>query len=151
MHLNAEVEVPRKAVRLGALYVERVEPESDLLMPTPKNVKRLNPLSEIKGVLEPTEITGVKHPVHYYDGTRGHFSFREVPDAVSYSIYVSLSLTGDGAILLGKNVRKSGELVKGFLAGRENYAFIVWRNAKGEVSKPSAPFKFTLNDEFAEK
>ena len=151
MHLNDEVDVPRKAVRLGGLYVEQVEPEIALRMPVPENVKRQNPLAEINGVLEPTEITGVKHPVHYYDGTRGHFSFREVEGAASYDIYVSLSPTGDGAIRLGKGLKKSGELVKGFLAGRDNYAFIVWRDAKGALSNPSAAFKFRLNDEFAEK
>ena len=151
MHVNELVEAPRRAVRLGDLYVEQVEPDSDVRMPVPKDVKRQNPLAEIRGVLEPTEITGVKHPIHYYDGTRGHFSFREVEGAVSYDVYVSLSPTGEGAILLKKGAKKSGELVNGFLAGRDNYAFIVWRNAKGEVSKPSAPFKFRLEDEFAEK
>ena len=45
----------------------------------------------------------------------------------------------------------AGSSVKGFLAGRDHYAFIVWRNKKGEVSKPSKPFKFMLKDEFAEK
>ena len=125
--------------------------DSDVRMPAPKNIRRQDPLAEVNGVLEPTEITGVKHPMHYYDGTRGHFSFREVEGAVSYDVYVSLSPTGEGAILLKKGAKKSGELVNGFLAGRDNYAFIVWRNAKGEVSKPSAPFKFRLEDEFAEK
>ncbi len=71
--------------------------------------------------------------------------------AKDYDIYVSLSPTGEGAILLKKGVKASGELVNGFLADTDNYAFIVWHDAKGATSKPSAPFKFRLKDEFAEK
>lgn len=151
MHVNDVVKTKRAPVSFGSLYVEDVEPDSDLAMPCAENVKRQNPLAEIDGTLPPTEITAVKHPLHYYDGTRGHFSFREMEGAASYDVYVSLSPAGDGAILLKKGVKKSGELVTGFLAGRENYGFVVWRDAKGAVSKPSAPFKFLLNDEFAEK
>ena len=151
MHVNDVVKTKRAPVSFGSLYVEDVEPDSDLVMPCAENVKRQNPLAEIDGTLPPTEITAVKHPLHYYDGTRGHFSFREMEGAASYDVYVSLSPAGDGAILLKKGVKKSGELVTGFLAGRENYGFVVWRDAKGAVSKPSAPFKFLLNDEFAEK
>ncbi len=88
------------------------------------------------------------HPEHQYDGTRGHFAFKEVEGAAAYDIYVSLKPTDEGAILL-KTVKASGELVNGFLA--DNYAFVVWRDGKGGVSRPSAPFKFRLKDEFAEK
>ena len=71
--------------------------------------------------------------------------------AKDYDIYVSLSPTGEGAILLKKGAKKSGELVTGFLPETDNFAFIVWHDAKGATSKPSAPFKFMLHDEFAEK
>lgn len=152
MHADALVETDRGAVLLGALYVEGIEPDSDLVMPPPPaGRKRVNPIAEIAGTLPSSEVTGVTHPTHYYDGTRGHFAFKEMPGAVGYDIYVSLNPTGEGAILLKKGAKASGELVTGFLAGRENYAFVVWRDKSGAVSKPSAPFKFTLRDEFAEK
>ena len=152
MHVNALVDVKITPVKFGSLYVERIEPAGGAKMsPPPKGVKRQNPLAEIVGTLPATEITGVTHPLHYYDGTRGHFAFGEMPEAAGYDIYVSLTPTGEGSILLGRNLKASGELVKGFLAGRDHYAFIVWRNKKGEVSKPSKPFKFMLKDEFAEK
>ena len=82
---------------------------------------------------------------------RGHFAFTEMPDAKSYDIYVSLSPTGEGAILLKKGAKASGELVRGFLPNTDNYALVVWHDANGATSKPSAPFKFRLKDEFAEK
>lgn len=34
---------------------------------------------------------------------------------------------------------------------RGHCAFLVWHDAKGATSKPSAPFKFRLKDVFAEK
>jgi hypothetical protein len=152
MHVNALVDVKPAPVSFGSLYVERIDPADGAAMPPPpKGVKRQNPLAEIAGTLPATEITGVTHPLHYYDGTRGHFAFKEMPEAAGYDIYVSLTPTGEGAILLGKNLKASGALVKGFLAGRDHYAFIVWRNRKGELSEPSKPFKFMLKDEFAEK
>lgn len=152
MHVNAVVDIKPTPVLFGALYVEGVESaDGPCMPPPPTGARRLNPLAELKGTLTPTEITGVKHPIHYYDGTRGHFAFKEVPEAAFYDIYVSLYPTGEGAICLATGVKKSGALVKGFLPGRDNYAFIVWRDAKGRTSKPSAPFKFLLNDEFAEK
>ena len=105
----------------------------------------------LRGTLPPSEVTGVSEPAHYYDGTRGHFAFREMPGAASYDIYVSLNPEGDGAIRLGAKVPGSGALVKGFLPNVDNYAFVVWRNAKGEVSEPSAPFRFMLRNRFAER
>ena len=152
MYINDVVEIAPKPVLLGALYVEDVEPESDLAMPQPPaDAPIQNPIAEIKGTLDPTEITGVTHPEHQYDGTRGHFAFKEMEGAASYDIYVSLKPTGEGAILLKSGAKASGELVTGFLADTDNYAFVVWRDGKGGVSKPSAPFKFRLKDEFAEK
>ena len=151
MYVNELVDADPSPIRLGALYVEGVEPASDLKMPVPTDVKRRNPIAELKGTLPPTEITGVTQPVHYYDGTRGHFEFREVPGAVSYDVYVSLKPDGEGAIRLGKGLKASGALVKGFLANTEHYAFVVWHDANGAISRPSAPFKFLLKNNFAER
>jgi hypothetical protein len=137
---------------LGGLYVGDVLSDGSSRRPAPeKDFKPVNPFSELGDGPEPTEISAVRHPDHYYDGMRGHFDFREVPDAVSYEIYVSLSPSGDGAILLGNNVKKSGHLVRGFLANTDNYAFIVWRDKTGRRSRPSKPFRFRLKDEFANK
>lgn len=152
MYVNAIVEAPRESVLLGGLYVGDFLSDGSSRRPAPeKAFKPVNPFSELGDGPDPTEISAVRHPDHYYDGTRGHFDFREVPDAVSYEIYVSLSPSGDGAILLGNNVKKSGHLVRGFLANTDNYAFIVWRDKTGRRSRPSKPFRFRLKDEFANK
>ena len=152
MYVNAAVEIEPRPALLGALYVEDVDPASDLAMPPPpKDAPIQNPIAEIRGELEPSAILGVTQPTHYYDGTRGHFAFKEMEGAASYDIYVGLKPTGEGAILLKKGAKASGELVTGFRANTEHYAFVVWRDAKGKVSKPSAPFKFSLKDEFAQK
>ncbi len=152
MYVNDVVEIDPKPVLLGSLYVEDMESGSDLAMPPPpSNIHLQNPIAEINGSLEATEVTGVTPPTWQYDGTRGHFAFKEMEGAKEYDIYVSLSPTGEGAILLKKGVKASGELVNGFLADTDNYAFVVWHDAKGATSKPSAPFKFRLKDEFAEK
>ncbi|MBQ6926153.1 MAG: hypothetical protein IJQ73_16075 [Kiritimatiellae bacterium] len=151
MHVNDIADIAPTPALFGHLYAEGIDPASDLRMPLPSVTKRQNPIAALGGTLPPTEITGVTHPDHYYDGTRGHFAFREVEGASSYDIYVGLSPTGEGAILLKKGARKSGELVSGFLPDTDHYAFVVWHDANGAISKPSAPFKFRLRDEFAEK
>lgn len=152
MYVNDLVPADRSAILLGGLYVEDFEPESDLAMPPPPaERKRLNPIAEIVGTLPPTEITAVRQPTHYYDGTRGHFDFREMPEAAAYDVYVGLKDDGEGAILLKKGLKGSGMLVSGFLANTEHYGFVVWHDRKGATSRPSAPFKFKLKDEFAEK
>ena len=152
MNLDDVAEIKPSPALFGDLYVENVRPASELAMPEPPaDAPKQNPIAAIEGTLPPSEITGVTHPSHYYDGTRGHFAFTEMPDAKSYDIYVSLSPTGEGAILLKKGAKASGELVRGFLPNTDNYAFVVWHDAKGATSKPSAPFKFRLKDEFAEK
>jgi hypothetical protein len=152
MYANAIAEIEPKPALLGALYAEAIDPDSDLRMPPPPaGAPVQNPIAEINGTLEPTEITGVMHPTWQYDGRRGLFAFKEVEEATSYDIYVSLHPTGEGATLLKSGIKQSGELVAGFLPETDNYAFIVWHDKKGAISKPSAPFKFMLHDEFAEK
>lgn len=151
MYVNGLVDADASPVLLGALYAEGIEPDSPMRMPPPPPFRRVNPMRGLRGTLPPSEVTGVSEPAHYYDGTRGHFAFREMPGAASYDIYVSLNPEGDGAIRLGAKVPGSGALVKGFLPNVDNYAFVVWRNAKGEVSEPSAPFRFMLRNRFAER
>ena len=152
MYMNDLVDAPRDPVLLGKLYVEDFLEDGPARMPAPAGeYKPVNPFADLKGELPATAISAVRHPEHYYDGTRGHFDFREVPEAVGYDIYVSLSPDGAGAILLGRGVKSSGALVKGFLPNRDNYAFVVWRDKSGRQSKVSAPFKFLLKDEFSNK
>ena len=152
MYVNDLVDAPRAPVLLGKLYAEDfLEDGSERMPAPPQGFKPVNPFEDMKGSLPASTITAVRHPDHYYDGTRGHFDFREMPEAVSYDIYVSLSPDGAGAILLGRGVKSSGALVRGFLPNRDNYAFIVWSNKKGEKSRVSEPFKFRLNDDFANK
>ena len=152
MYVNDLVRADPSPVSFGGLYVEDIAPDSSLRMPMPKeSFKMVNPIEEIKGELPATEITAVRAPDWWYDGRRGHFDFKEMPDAVQYMVYVGLSPDGEGAVLLGKNVKKSGTLVVGFLPDTDHYAFVVWRNKAGKLSKPSRPFKFRLKDEFENK
>jgi hypothetical protein len=74
-----------------------------------------------------------------------------MPKAFFYDIWLSKSPDGQGAIKLGKRLRKSGALVRGFLADTDFYAFVVYYDRKGNLSKPSKPFKFRLKDMFAMK
>lgn len=152
LYVNDLVTADPSPVRLGKLYVEEIQPDSSLVMPLPdKSFKMVNPLAEIKGELPATEITGVRAPDWWYDGRRGHFDFKEMPDAVQYMVYVGLKPDGEGAILLGRRIKKSGTLVTGFLPDTDHYGFVVWRDKAGRMSKPSKPFKFRLKDEFENK
>ena len=101
--------------------------------------------------LPPTEILKVSDPIYHYDGTRGDFHFKEIPGAVQYEIWLSRTPDGANALCLGKNIKKSGTLVKGFIAHTDFYAFITYRDKNGNWSKPSAPFKLNMQDKFAEK
>ena len=158
MYLNDLVKVDSPTVTLGDLFVE-YDTAADMkcfdsrVMPKPPVIaKRFNPIARMAGnPLPPSAIEKVTEPILHYDGTRGHFHFKTMPGAVSYDIWLSRSPEGTDALCLGSNLKKSGALVKGFIADTEFYAFVVYRNKAGELSRPSAPFKFSLQDKFAEK
>ncbi len=146
-------------VILGNLYAEYESPEMMKPQPTvqmpppPVSAAPLNPIAELAGkaVLPPSEIIRVDPPDHYYDGTRGVFHFREMPQAAFYDVYLSRSPDGANALKLGSQLRKSGTTVNGFLPDTDFYAFVVWYNRKGQSSTPSKPFRFKLQDNFGNK
>ena len=158
MYLNDLVKVDDPAVTLGDLYIEYAS-ENDMnnvdtrVMPkAPTVAKAFNPIAQMAGnPLPPSSIEKVMEPVYQYDGTRGNFYFKEMPGAVIYEIWLSRTPDGANALQLGKNIKKSGALVKGFVANTDFYAFVVYRDKNGNWSKPSAPFKLNLQDKFAEK
>lgn len=158
MYLNDLVKVGEPAVTLGDLYIEYAG-ENDMkeidkrTMPRPPAVTEVfNPIARMKNnPLPPSAIEKVAEPIYHYDGTRGNFFFKEMPGAVSYEIWLSRTPDGANALLLGKNIKKSGALVKGFIAHTDFYAFVVYCDKKGNWSKPSVPFKLNMQDNFAEK
>ena len=158
MYLNDLVKVDDPSVTLGDLYVEYETPEdmngfdTRTMAAPPALNKAFNPIANMaNNPLPPTVIEKVSEPVYQYDGTRGNFHFKEVPEAVQYEIWLSRTPDGANALCLNDKIKKSGTLVKGFVADTDFYAFIVYRDKKGNWSKPSAPFKFNLQDKFAEK
>jgi hypothetical protein len=163
MYVNSLEKTDPTPVLLGDIYAEyrctadmtedAVRLSKIRMSPPPGNWNEPNPIADLEntGTLPPASITGVKHPDYEYDGTKGIFSFKEVADAASYDIWLSLNQDGKGALLMGKNITKSGILVKGFKPATDFYAFIVYRNRSGAISKPSPAFKFRLDDMFAMK
>lgn len=110
----------------------------------------VNPIADLakSGTLPPGRIVSVKDPDTWFDGTRGVFTFEMPADAVAADMWMSMYPDGRGALRLGKNLKSSPAQVGGFLSGTEFYAFLVWRDAAGNVSKPSEPFKYRLVDHF---
>ena len=158
MYLNDLVKVDNPTVTLGDLYIEYAD-KADMKnfdtrsMPKPPATAKLfNPIAMMMdNPLPPSEIEKVSEPIYQYDGTRGNFHFKEMPGAVAYDIWLSRTPDGANALCLGKNIKKSGALVKGFIAHVDFYAFVVYRDKNGNASKPSAPFKLNMQDKFAEK
>jgi hypothetical protein len=118
--------------------------------PPPAGSPRVNPIAALAaaGTLPAGAITAVEQPAHYYDGTRGLFSFAEIAEAVHYDIWLARHADGRDALKLGSRLVKSGAQVGGFRAGTDFYAFLVYTDKAGAVSKPSAPFKFRLENQF---
>ena len=147
-------------VVLGALYAEYASaelmqaPPPAITMPAPPAVaKPYNPILDLEAAatLPASAIEKITEPEHYYDGTRGHFHFKEMPEAVKYDIYLSLAADGANAIKLGSALKESGALVRGFLANTDFYAFVIYTDSTGRHSHPSPAFKLNLQDNFANK
>ena len=111
-----------------------------------------NPIPDIRsrGRLPAARILSVDQPRERQDGKRGVFRFETPEGAVAFDIYVAPRSDGRGALLLGKNLKEPGTVVAGFLPDQDFHAFMVYRNAKGEASLPSDPFKFRLQNIWAQ-
>jgi hypothetical protein len=157
--------VPAKPddVLLGDLVAEYSDPAdktpeavrlSKLRMPLPQTSPEIaNPIAEMAktGVGAPTKVIGVRDPTYQYDGTRCHVDFQMVPGAKSYDVWVSPYADGRGALKLGSGWTESGKLIEGLRPGIEFYAFVVYTDQDGKLSKPSAPLKFVLTGRFGYK
>lgn len=163
IYVNSLEPTSTAPVLLGDLFAEYAKAEdmtpaaiemSRLRMPNPPgNWEEPNTIAELagKGTLPATEITGLEEPARDNDGTRGIFHFKEVEGAKEYEIYLSMRQDGRGALPLGKKLQKSGVQVSGFRANTDFYAFVIYRDAKGQQSIPSAPFKLNMKDNFSNK
>jgi hypothetical protein len=150
-------------VLLGDLYAEYASEDdeddeavrlSKIRMPAPKELPGLsNPIAELAstGVGAPTKVTKVTDPEHQYDGTRCHVHFEPVAGAKTYEVWVAPYPDGRGALKVGPGWTASGQLIQGLRPEREFYAFVVYTDAQDKLSKPSAPFAFTLKDRFGYK
>ncbi len=159
MYVNTLEKTDASPVEFGNLYAEydsefnrmpAAVAQSKIRMPEPPKNRLNNPIAELKksGTFPAPEIISAVAPDSAADGTRAHFNFKEVPGNVSYDIYISLYQDGSGAILLGKNVKKSGAPIGGFRADTDFYAFIVGRDKENRHSVPSTPFKFRMQNQF---
>ena len=151
-----ETDVP---VLLGSLYAEYAKeadktPEAyrlqKIVAPKVAEGSLPNPIAEMakSGKGEPGKILAVKDPDTWFDGTRGVFSFEMPTNAVSADMWMSLYPDGRGALKVGTGLKSSPQLVQGFLADKTFYAFLVWKDKAGNLSKPSESFKFKLVDHF---
>ena len=156
-YVKIEKETP---VLLGALHAEyRSEADkgaeairlSKLRVPTTGVNQLPNPVAEIAktATLPAGKVLSVKDPQTWFDGTNGDFAFELPPEAVAWDLWVAPSKDGRGALKLGKGLKKNPCNVSGFLAGETFYAFLVWSDKAGKVSKPSEPFEFKMEDHFA--
>jgi hypothetical protein len=163
MYVNTLEPTDPSPVLLGELIAEYASADdmgeaailrNRIEMPSPaEGFKRSNPIAELeqKGELAATQITKVLLPSFEPDATRGVFHFNEVPNAATYDIWVGLSPDGAGAIHVGKDLKKSPADLRNLRPATDFYAFIVHKDKDGKVSKPSKPFKFRLESDFAER
>jgi hypothetical protein len=90
-------------------------------------------------------------PPNQSAGTRCDVHFDLVPGAKSDDVWGSPYPDGRGAMKLGTGWTESGKLIQGLRPGIEFYAFVVYTDKDGKLSKPSAPLPFTLKDRFGYK
>lgn len=164
LYVNDVQPVATNRVALGKLMVsydseaDRNDREairiSRLRMPMPEGIPQLpNPIASMvaAGKGEPSSIQGLRQPDHYYDGTRMHVDFKEMPGAAKYFLWVGAYADGRGAVNLTPAGLKNGDLVRGLRPGVELYYWIVWQDAQGIASRPSAAFQAVTADNFKEK
>jgi hypothetical protein len=163
LYVNDVQPVASDKVQFGKLSVQYEKPEdateeavrqSRLRMPMPADKVALpNPIQRIaaEGVGAPTKLTKLAEPAHYYDGTRMHVHFEEVPDAVKYYVYCGPYADGGGAVNMAPAGIKNGQLIYGLRPGVPLFFWIVWEDKNKKLSKPSPVHAQTLVDNFKEK
>lgn len=165
IQVNDMVSIPPEPVILGDLFAEYENAEqmgknavrlANTVMPAPNGkYTEPNPVAEAakraeecKNPLPAPSIDRLEEPIKYNDGTHGLFHFALIPDATEYDLYIAKHPDGRGAILLGRNLKKSPSEVGGFKADTEFYAFLVARGKDRRISPPSKPFRFSMKKNF---
>jgi hypothetical protein len=163
LYVNDVQPVASDQVAFGKMYVEYATPEdatpevvreSKLRMPIPKEAPNLpNPIADLQrdGFGAPTKLLKLTAPEHYYDGTRMHVHFQEMPGAKSYHLWVSAHADGRGAVNMIPAGIKNGQLVTGLRPGIKLYYWITYTDANDKPSKPSAAHAEVTVDNFKEK
>lgn len=160
MYVNALVPVPPHPVLFGELaaeYAAAADMDETALkrqsvrMPTPPQSGKTSqtPIQRLasEGTLPAVAMTSVEPPTQGYDGTRAIFTFNQVEAASHYDIWISRYADGRDALMLGSRLKGPG-MVSGFRANTDFYAFVVYTTKDGQQSKPSAPFKFKMANQF---
>jgi hypothetical protein len=111
-----------------------------------------NPLADLKGsrVGASPEFVKVAPPDQYYDGTRVVVTLKPVAGAKEYRIYVAAYESGAGAKVMAKS-DKPELLVGGLRPQFPLFLFAACLDEKGKESKPSAPKRILLKDDFPMK
>jgi hypothetical protein len=163
IHVNDVLPVTDHTVAFGKLYVEYERPEdateeavrrSALRMPAPTEPPPLpNPIAAMseRGTLEPSEILKLTPPESQNDGTRSLVTFKNMPLAVKYQIWVAAYPDGRGAVNLTPAGATNDQLLTGLRPGIPFYFWVVWEDAAGNLSKLSKAQKEVLVDRFKEK
>lgn len=162
MYVNSLESVPNnKPIEIADIYAEYASKSdmteqaveiSKIRMSLPEK-EMSNLIDELKKTakLPSVKILDVKHPnIQQIDGTRGNFFFETVPDVSKYEIYLSFYPDGRGGMKMA-TLKESGQMVSGFVANKDTYAFLVYYDKKGQQSAPSEAFKFKLEDLFSQK
>ena len=139
LRLHTEYSLKDSVVRIPEL----LERAAKLRMPAPTDAPELaNTIAEFakSGVGAPIRVLKVTDPEHQYDGTRCHVHFEPVAAAKTYDVWVSPYADGRGALQLGKAWTESGKLIVGLAPDTQFYVFVVYTDASGQISKPSAAF-----------
>ena len=111
-----------------------------------------NPIAELKetGAGAPPTIVKVAPPDQYYDGTRVVVTLKPVPDAKEYRIYVAAYPSGAGAQVLAKGAEPE-LLVTRLRPEVPLTLFATWLDSRKQESRPSAPRRVLLKDDFPMK
>lgn len=163
MYVDNPQPADRGDVLLGDLFAEYAHPEDAapeivrlhaLRMPVPKDVKGLgNPIAtlEANGTAPAIQIERITLPTQEADGTQCFVHFPAVPKAKQYDVWASPYQDGRGALQLGKAWKEPGRLIRGLRPDQDFYLFLVYVDADGKTSKPSAAFKIHLKNFFAQQ
>lgn len=163
IYVNSLEPANSEDVLLAEVYAEYMDPEdatqravelSRARMPVPKGIPDLgNPIKEMEagGVGEPVKELKIGIPEQCADGQRCYVHFRPVEAAAGYDVWVSSYPDGTGALKLGSDWKKPGEMITGLRPDTDFYVFVVYTDRNGKKSKPSKPLKIRLQAIFGFK